>query len=202
MNSCSRPHGTSRSTPSKRGSATRRAGGRGAAIEQLSAARLVRGGSTSSGCSGSSGCGAESRGRATRSSSDDPLRTREEAHAVGRVGGDVGARGLAGIAGDHRHVVLAQPRQRAALGSVLLEDPPAELVQRHVLPALDQREHLEHYATSWLRDSSARSTFSGVMGRSVIWTPIASVTALAIAGIGGGAGNSPPPLPPLGPLAD
>src|SRR6185312_10531044 len=68
--------------------------------------------------------------------------------------------------------------------------------------ALDQREHLEHYATSSLRDSSARRTFSGVMGRSVIWTPIASVTALAIAGIGGLAVISPTPFMPYGPFDD
>jgi hypothetical protein len=51
-----------------------------------------------------------------------------------------------------------------------------------------------HYAASLA--SSARSTFSGVIGRSQICTPIASVTALAIAGIGGLAVISPTPFMP------
>src|SRR5688572_13468519 len=49
---------------------------------------------------------------------------------------------------DHADVVLAQARQLLAHRRVALEHPLAELVQRQVLPALDQREHLEHYAAS------------------------------------------------------
>ena len=45
----------------------------------------------------------------------------------------------------------------------------------------------------------AFSTFSGVRGRFLILTPMASQTALAIAGAVGAVGSSPIPFAPKGP---
>jgi hypothetical protein len=50
--------------------------------------------------------------------------------------------------------------------------------------------------------SRARNTFSGVMGNSVIQTPMASCSALTMAGDAGLAVISPIPLAPKGPSVD
>lgn len=94
---------------------------------------------------------------------------------------------------DHAHAVAAQPGQLRALGSVLLQRPCRNSSRERSSLRLVSENSFSNYASL---DSSARSTFSGVMGRSVIWTPIASVTALAIAGIGGLAVISPTPFMP------
>src|SRR5215211_280886 len=100
---------------------------------------------------------------------------------------------LPGLVGDpaEQHLLTADRPQ---------VNPAGELVGLDAGEAAEGGAHGTTSAAS--RCSSARSTFSGVIGRSVICTPMASVTAFAIAGIGELAVISPTPLAPNGPLAE
>src|SRR5215813_1987042 len=56
-----------------------------------------------------------------------------------------------------------------------------------------------HLGRKGYRSARARYTFSAVIGRALMRTPIASATALAMAGAGGPIGFSPMPLALYGP---
>src|SRR5690606_7757399 len=98
--------------------------------------------------------------------------------------------------------VFPQARQIARKLDMFVEEPVPELLEGHILLALHQRHHLDHY-WSFPVDfgpprsaSSPRRIFSGVIGMVVTRTPQASKMAFAMAGIGELAVISPMPLAP------